>query len=88
MYILKSRGIEMNKILQIEVTTTVYFLGEDFPEEAEVTRAVRKELIDGNYDASGTSIKYGDKVSIDDLDRYPYGEGGDRHTIREWLEHG
>jgi hypothetical protein len=80
----------MSKIFQIEVRTTVYFYGEDFPDSDELSRIVADEIDLENYDDSGESLSSADIKDLPDdvLDSYPYGKNGDRHTIREWLEHG
>ena len=78
----------MNKIFQIEVRTTVYFYGEEYPENQEIIEAVTEEMYLENYDESGTSLNSAEGLPKDVLNSYPYGEDGDRHTIGEWLEHG
>jgi len=78
----------MSKIFQIEVRTTVYFYGEDFPEDQDLIRAAWEEMQLDNFDTSGTDIDSTEGLPKDVLDSCPWGEGGDRHTIREWLKHG
>lgn len=74
------------KIFQIEVTTTVYFYGDDFPDKIELASAVRDEIEMDNYDCNGTSLNTCENLPEDVLDSYPYGEGGNSKTVGEWLE--
>ena len=80
----------MSKIFQIEVRTTVYYYGENFPDSDELSSIVADEIDIENYDSSGESLSSADIEELPDdvLDSRPYGTGGGNHTIREWLENG
>lgn len=75
----------MGKIFKVKVEIELYSYGEDPLGAYDLADAAKESVLTGDFSASYTSVTAKD-LSEEWLASLPYGLGGDRKTIREWLK--